>query len=164
VRTKYRHPGRLRRSKYESSQMFGMYQFADYAQAVYVVEIGYFFCIFFIKLSLLCLYLRIASPGTRFRKATIITMAIIVLQITSTVVVEAIQCIPMDKYWNRRVPGHCIDITVFFYCNEMQSGWLHMPSLTLFQLQTSSPSLPMLSFWLCQCQHSGAFSDPRHKE
>ena len=119
VRTKSRHHGRLRLSRYKIGPMFGMKQIADYAKAVYVVEIGYFFCIFLIKVSLLCLYLRIASPGTRFRKATIITMATIVLQITSTVVVEAIQCIPMKKYWDRTVPGHCIDITVFFYCNTI---------------------------------------------
>lgn len=82
-----------------------------------MIEVFYFPTIFFIKMSLMFLYLRIANGlGTIFYKGTLIMMAILVGQFISTVVVEAVQCIPMAKYWNPEVPGHCINITAFFYC------------------------------------------------
>lgn len=81
-----------------------------------MIEIFYFLTIFLIKMSLMFLYLRITNGlGTIFYRGTLIMMAVLVGQFVSTVVVEALQCVPMARYWNPAVPGHCINITAFFY-------------------------------------------------
>lgn len=49
-------------------------------------------------------------------KGTVVTMAIIVAQFLSTLALVGVQCRPMEKYWDRSVPGQCINITAFFYC------------------------------------------------
>lgn len=53
------------------------------------------------------------------RKGTIHMAAIIIAQFVSTVVVVAVQCVPIAKYWDPSVPGTCINITAFFYCKLM---------------------------------------------
>ena len=70
-----------------------------------------------------------AGLGNNFYKGTIITMTVIVAHFVSTVVVEAIQCIPMEKYWNQAVSGHCINITAFFYCKRDGSNQLRLSKL-----------------------------------
>lgn len=84
-----------------------------------MVEIFYYFSLFFVKTSILMLYLRlVADLRTVFYWGTITTLAIVVLHFISTVIVVGVQCIPMEKYWNPSVEGHCISILAFFYCKS----------------------------------------------
>jgi hypothetical protein len=43
------------------------------------------------------------------------TMAIIVAQFITTVIVVGVQCRPMHHYWDRNASGRCISIAAFFY-------------------------------------------------
>jgi len=106
-----------------------------HSQAVFPVEVCYYFSVFLIKLSILFLYLRLGQwSGSKctwrrslttllasglhnlLYKGTLVLMAIIVAQFISTVVVAMVQCIPMHKFWDPTAPGHCINITAFYYC------------------------------------------------
>lgn len=124
-----------------------------------MIEIFYYFAIFLIKMSLLLLYLRIGNSlpmsreywfddanvitanglGNKFYKGTIITMAVIIAHFISTLIVEAVQCIPMKRYWNHTLPGHCINITAFFYCETTDTYNVAAAiSLTVSQRRISS--------------------------
>ncbi|KXL44431.1 MAG: hypothetical protein FE78DRAFT_71750 [Acidomyces sp. 'richmondensis'] len=111
-------------------------------QAVYVIEIFYYLSIFFIKLSVLFMYLRlVANTNNMLRKGTIHMAAIIIAQFVSTVVVVAVQCVPIAKYWDPSVPGTCINITAFFY------------STNVFTIVTDGIilALPVSTLWKIQC-------------
>ncbi|KXT13540.1 hypothetical protein AC579_1395 [Pseudocercospora musae] len=85
-------------------------------QAVYAEEVFYYLTVFFVKLSLMCLYLRLGNELRGwFWHASLALLAVIVLHFITTVIVFSVQCIPMKKYWRPSTPGKCIDITAFFY-------------------------------------------------
>lgn len=73
--------------------------------------------IFFVKLSLILLYLRLAAELRGwFYYASVSLLVILVLHFMTTLTVVATQCIPIEKYWSPSTPGNCIDITAFYYC------------------------------------------------
>ncbi|RMY12251.1 hypothetical protein D0868_02686 [Hortaea werneckii] len=93
-------------------------------KAVYVVEIFYYFSLFFVKVSILMLYLRLAgSLRTFLYWGAIGTLIIIVAQFLSTIVVVGTQCIPMATYWNPEIEGTCININDFFYWLPIATLW-----------------------------------------
>ncbi|CAK3952526.1 hypothetical protein DOTSEDRAFT_51841 [Lecanosticta acicola] len=88
-------------------------------KAVYAMEIFYYFTLFFIKLSILLLYMRLAKElRNHLYWGTLTVLGLMCLQFCSTIVVTATQCIPMSKYWNPSVSGHCISLTGFFYATN----------------------------------------------
>ncbi|KAI7551199.1 hypothetical protein KC331_g2692 [Hortaea werneckii] len=111
-------------------------------KAVYVVEIFYYFSLFFIKVSILMLYLRLAgSLRTFLYWGAIGTLVIIVAQFVSTVVVVGTQCIPMATYWDPTIDGTCININDFFY------------STNIFTIITDIMiiGLPIATLWKLNC-------------
>ncbi|KAI7323462.1 hypothetical protein KC315_g8505 [Hortaea werneckii] len=111
-------------------------------KAVYVVEIFYYFSLFFIKVSILMLYLRLAgSLRTFLYWGAIGTLVIIVAQFVSTVVVVGTQCIPMATYWDPTIEGTCININDFFY------------STNIFTIITDIMiiGLPIATLWKLKC-------------
>ncbi|KAI6906801.1 hypothetical protein KC318_g5235 [Hortaea werneckii] len=111
-------------------------------KAVYVVEIFYYFSLFFVKVSILMLYLRLAgSLRTFLYWGAIGTLVIIVAQFVSTVVVVGTQCIPMATYWDPTIEGTCININDFFY------------STNIFTIITDIMiiGLPIATLWKLNC-------------
>ncbi|KAK5119020.1 hypothetical protein LTR62_000231 [Meristemomyces frigidus] len=89
-------------------------------QAVYVIEIFYYLALFFVKLSVLGLYLRISNTlRSRLWKTTIGTTIVLVAQFISTVVVVGVQCRPTTHYWDQHSSGRCVDLTAFFYATNV---------------------------------------------
>lgn len=70
----------------------------------------------FVKLSILLQYLRIATdPPVRL-------FCWISIYFTVAVCIEALiggllQCLPIAKFWDDRIPGKCINKTAFYYAN-----------------------------------------------
>ena len=86
-------------------------------KAIYSDEIFYYMTIFFVKVSLMLLYLRLAAELRGwFYYASVTLLIVLVLHFMTTMTVVATQCIPIEKYWRPSTPGNCIDITAFFYC------------------------------------------------
>ncbi|KAI7464015.1 hypothetical protein KC351_g15670 [Hortaea werneckii] len=111
-------------------------------KAVYVIEIFYYFSLFFVKVSILMLYLRLAgSLRTFLYWGAIGTLVIIVAQFVSTVVVVGVQCLPMSTYWDPTVGGTCININDFFY------------STNIFTIITDIMiiGLPIATLWKLNC-------------
>ncbi|RMZ10008.1 hypothetical protein D0862_03402 [Hortaea werneckii] len=111
-------------------------------KAVYVIEIFYYFSLFFVKVSILMLYLRLAgSLRTFLYWGAIGTLVIIVAQFVSTIVVVGTQCMPMATYWDPTVEGTCININDFFY------------STNIFTIITDIMiiGLPIATLWKLNC-------------
>ncbi|KAK7627404.1 hypothetical protein IWX50DRAFT_291377 [Phyllosticta citricarpa] len=83
-------------------------------RALYAAEISYYFSVFFIKMSLLFLYLRLACGiRTKFGQATTVTGVLLFLQFVSTVVVVGLQCKYTIGDRSATAPSHCLDIRAF---------------------------------------------------
>jgi hypothetical protein len=85
-------------------------------RAIYALQILYTAAVYFVKLSMLLLYLRltVSLPGL-FRIGSQIMLVIVTAQYVSTIVVTAILCRPISHYWIFDGPGTCIDIPRFVY-------------------------------------------------
>lgn len=62
------------------------------------------------------LYLRIAVKREH-RWAIFAVMGIVVTFYLASEVVTIFQCTPISKVWNKKQPGHCIEILKFYYAN-----------------------------------------------
>ncbi|KAH0283451.1 hypothetical protein M436DRAFT_82379 [Aureobasidium namibiae CBS 147.97] len=85
-------------------------------KSIYAIQIFYYLSVFCIKMSIMCLYLRISQAlRTWFWKASIATIVLLVAQFFSTILVTLLQCRPIPKYWDQSLAGTCININAFFY-------------------------------------------------
>jgi hypothetical protein len=64
------------------------------------------------KLAFLSLYLRI-FPAKAFRTICWATIGIVALGTTSCVLATILECLPIEKNWNKQVHGHCINNEAF---------------------------------------------------
>ena len=70
------------------------------------------------KLSICCLYRRIfVRAGRAFKIALYFVMALIGLYYLGAVLATIFQCTPVQRSWNKTVPGTCMNIATFFYVN-----------------------------------------------
>jgi hypothetical protein len=61
------------------------------------------------------MYLRI-FPGHKFRVAVLSVMAITVTYTLVAVLLTVFSCNPIDKAWNKKLPGTCLPSRSIWYC------------------------------------------------
>ncbi|KAF2860320.1 hypothetical protein K470DRAFT_73839 [Piedraia hortae CBS 480.64] len=90
--------------------------FENALKAIYVSEYFYYSSIYFIKLSILLMYLRLTQGvKTFFYRGTIAMGVFLTFTFVPTILVILLQCSPRSAYWDTTVNGQCIDFTAFFY-------------------------------------------------
>lgn len=67
-----------------------------------------------IKLSILAFYYRIFVTSV-FRRIVLATIVFIALWILTITIVLALQCRPVERFWNPAVPGTCFNLVAFSY-------------------------------------------------
>ncbi|KAJ5591820.1 uncharacterized protein N7459_002189 [Penicillium hispanicum] len=78
----------------------------------------YMSCICFIKLSILALYKRLFS--TRNMNIAVNAVGLFVIIWTVAIIVTgALQCIPINKYWDSSIQGSCMDTAKFYYGQQI---------------------------------------------
>ncbi|KAG9248743.1 hypothetical protein BJ878DRAFT_531726 [Calycina marina] len=88
---------------------------STYGQIIWFSSIFYNACLCLIKLSVLCLYLRLGDK--RLRLLSIITIAIIGMQGTANVATCIFQCSPIAGAWNTTLDSKCVNIDAFYLSN-----------------------------------------------
>lgn len=68
------------------------------------------------KVAILLLYARIFVQKP-FRVLCWVLMGLVMSYCTASVVVGIFQCTPLPRYWDRAIPGTCIDTQKFWYAN-----------------------------------------------
>lgn len=106
------------------------------------------------KLSFLFLYMRI-FPTPKFRILCLASIAVIIGGSIGFIVVTIFQCLPVQKYWDRSVPGHCIDNAAFRWSwapfNTILDVWvcvIPLPVIRRLQMNTFKKVGIMLLFSL----------------
>lgn len=103
--------------------------FADYFQSVWLSSMFYLACLGFVKTSVLWFYTRL---GDRYLTRLSYTMfGVVTAQATANVLVAAFQCQPVAKAWATTLPGHCVDINVFYLCNAALNIFTDVLTYTL---------------------------------
>ena len=68
------------------------------------------------KISILLLYLRI-FPSKGFRRAVFAVMTFVLLYASASIIATVLECKPINRVWNKSLPGSCINLTAFWYSN-----------------------------------------------
>ncbi|KAG7001511.1 hypothetical protein G7Y79_00031g066260 [Physcia stellaris] len=79
-----------------------------HAQWVYRTSPLYIISLLGYKFSILLLYLRLFGVSIRFRYWTWAVMFFVFGYLFSNFITQFFGCTPIIKYWNSKVPGHCI--------------------------------------------------------
>ncbi|KAL9592696.1 MAG: hypothetical protein Q9179_006454, partial [Wetmoreana sp. 5 TL-2023] len=84
----------------------------------WVAQLFYKSCILCTKESICFLYLRLFNVGhRRFRIAVIVSMIFIALYYIIAILITVFECTPVQKSWEKQLPGSCIDLQTFFFAN-----------------------------------------------
>ena len=86
----------------------------------WLLQIFYKCTITLTKISILLLYLRI-FPKKRFRWAVYAVMGFVISYAISSIAATILQCHPIERVFNHKLHGKCINLTVFWYCNAASS-------------------------------------------
>ncbi|KAL4821381.1 hypothetical protein BDW67DRAFT_48461 [Aspergillus spinulosporus] len=94
----------------------------------------------FTKISLLLQYLRI-FPSYKFRIVCYIVMGIVIAYSTWAIVSGFVNCVPVARFWDRELPGHCLSFEALWFFNasmniatDLTLLILPMPLITQLQL------------------------------
>ncbi|KAG4418995.1 hypothetical protein IFR04_007856 [Cadophora malorum] len=86
----------------------------------WVFQITYKMAVAMNKASILLLYLRI-MPQRLYRIAIFTLLTVVALFAVATTIAGVFQCIPVDKAWNKKKPGHCYNLVEAWYTNAVFS-------------------------------------------
>lgn len=106
----------------------------------------------FIKSSVCVFYTRL---GDRYlTRLSLVMLAVVIAQAVSFVLTAAFQCKPIPKAWNTGLPGHCVDINVFYLANAALNILTDLltytlPARVIFRLQMPTKQKIALAFILC---------------
>ncbi|CAI7640958.1 unnamed protein product [Penicillium pancosmium] len=70
----------------------------------------------FTKFSILLQYIRI-FPARSFRLACYVVMAIVATYSSWAIVSGYVNCVPVAKFWNHDLPGHCLNFEAVWFFN-----------------------------------------------
>lgn len=87
---------------------------AKFCKTLYANTFLYAPAITFAKLSVICLYRR-ALPVRNILHSTLILGVIISLWCMSILIADALTCTPIEKAWNPRRSGHCVNMHAYSY-------------------------------------------------
>lgn len=69
----------------------------------------------FIKSSVCVFYTRLGDRC--LTRLSLMMLVVLIAQALSFVLTAAFQCNPIPKAWNATLPGHCVQINVFYLAN-----------------------------------------------
>lgn len=90
---------------------------ASCVQAFVGVQVLYFLNAVLTKTSLLLLYYRIFGVAKSFRYALWTTGGIVLGYWIATTILAFLGCTPFARNWNKTIPGHCVNLVMFFRWN-----------------------------------------------
>lgn len=105
----------------------------------YAVENFYLLAVTAVKFSMLLLYLRL-SPSNSFRTVVLGHMLLAISGGLIAIVATVLQCMPIAKTWNDRLPGTCFDQGIIYeaatvFNLSMNVMILILPVPTILSLQ-----------------------------
>ncbi|BCS04486.1 putative integral membrane protein Pth11-like [Aspergillus luchuensis] len=109
----------------------------------------YTLCVMFIKLSILAVYKRLFAARSMKIAANVVAV-IVVLWAVSISIGGVLNCVPVQKFWDRPVPGHCVNTVGYYYGQQIPNiltdvVLLIMPLKSVWELPISKTQRLLLS-------------------
>ncbi|PWY69041.1 integral membrane protein [Aspergillus sclerotioniger CBS 115572] len=106
-------------------------------------------CVAFIKLSILAVYKRLFAAKSMTISVNIVG-TIVILWALSVSIAGVLNCVPVHKFWDRTVPGHCVDTVSYYYGQQIPNiltdvVLLVMPLKSVWALPISKAQRLLLS-------------------
>lgn len=85
-------------------------------QIIYAIQLTYNTIIYFVKVSIVTFYLRLATIDSNLRKASLAVIAFLTVFYFSSQTTTTLQCLPVQSNWDLTgKPKKCINTEVYFY-------------------------------------------------
>ncbi|KAF2150185.1 hypothetical protein K461DRAFT_208694, partial [Myriangium duriaei CBS 260.36] len=112
-----------------------------WAKSLVAAPFLYCLAVTFPKLSILVFYSRIFIIKAQ-RVITFVLMGVIIATAISGIVAAAFECVPLEKVWNRGIPGTCYNIAAYFQYGALPNAitdfvMLLLPIPTVWKLQAT---------------------------
>lgn len=93
------------------------------------------------RVVMLTLYLRVFTEKG-YRVACYILMWLVIALGVADILTGALECIPVEYLWDKSIPGHCIDLPLFFRWGTLPNGimdffMLILPQPVIWKLQVN---------------------------
>ncbi|KAJ5819101.1 hypothetical protein N7474_004692 [Penicillium riverlandense] len=85
-----------------------------FLKGLYAIEPCYIVCMSTIKAAMVLLYWRLFNAKQQMRYALFLAAAMLIIWTFVSLFVGIFQCSPIQRYWNKLIPGHCIDGLLYF--------------------------------------------------
>ena len=130
-------------------------------QVFYIGDFIYALCITLIKLSILSLFWT-AFPSKQMRFWTMVIGGVVTAWGIACVLVGIFSCLPIHKFWDRSVPGTCIDQNAFYYGLQIPTiitdfAILFLPMKPVWDLQLPTRQKVSMTFIFCLALVTCAF-------
>ncbi len=97
-----------------------MGHFTIFIRSNYIYNSIYNFSLGSVKLAILAFYYRVFSTVI-FRRVVVFFGAIICLWLFGISVSVGLLCVPIERFWNRTIPGKCMDLLSFSYFQNISN-------------------------------------------
>lgn len=87
------------------------------SQLFYIAQIFYKLTMNLTKISILLLYMRIFAVFTWFRWIVRALIGIVTAYMIAAFFASVFQCTPVQRAWDKSIPGSCISIEMNWYAN-----------------------------------------------
>ncbi|RPA85292.1 hypothetical protein BJ508DRAFT_359027 [Ascobolus immersus RN42] len=111
-------------------------------KSILAIQAVYYFCVYFVKVSILFFYLRLSS-APMFKKIVWGTFGLLTAFLCASIMTVFLQCMPLSQFWDLTLlptEKNCINTTAFFYStsvfNIITDVWiLLLPVKLLWRVQ-----------------------------
>ncbi|KAF7155407.1 hypothetical protein CNMCM5623_007478 [Aspergillus felis] len=86
-----------------------------FLKLVFVTQLVYLIALNTIKISFPILYMHIFIPSRVLKSLCIALIALLIMECVEEIIVVILQCQPVRKAWDVTIPGHCLNMTLFYY-------------------------------------------------
>lgn len=111
-------------------------------QSVYIAILIYAISNSAVRVSILCLYRRVFTVSP-FRHATTILGITCVTWLVAAEIALIAQCVPLYRFWNRKVSGHCVNLNKTFLSITLTELLINVAILCLPLRVVSGLQLPL---------------------
>ncbi|KAJ5086776.1 hypothetical protein NUU61_008083 [Penicillium alfredii] len=85
-----------------------------FLKGLYIIEPFYIVCMTSIKTTMVLLYWRLFNTSTSMRWALFLAVGMLVVWTICALFIGLFQCTPVARYWDKELPGHCLNGLLYF--------------------------------------------------
>ncbi|GIK06610.1 hypothetical protein Aspvir_002260 [Aspergillus viridinutans] len=86
-----------------------------FLKLVFMTQLVYLIALNMIKISFPVLYMYIFVPSRVLKSFCIAVIVLLIMECVEEIMVVILQCQPIQSAWDPTIPGHCLNMILFYY-------------------------------------------------